>query len=57
MARYGQALKDRAVARLLPPETAQPDSSVARSIGEDLTTVIHLYYTCTTPENYTCFTD
>ena len=32
MARYGQAFKDRAVARLLPPESASPDA-VAQEIG------------------------
>ena len=32
MARYGQAFKDRAVARLLPPENAAPDV-VAQEIG------------------------
>ncbi|MGH8028529.1 MAG: IS3 family transposase [Arenimonas sp.] len=32
MARYGQAFKDRAVARLLPPESA-PVQSVAREVG------------------------
>ena len=32
MARYGQAFKDRAVARLLPPESASPEA-VAQEIG------------------------
>ena len=32
MARYGQAFKDRAVARLLPPESASLDE-VAREVG------------------------
>jgi transposase len=32
LARYGQAFKDRAVARLLPPESASPDV-VARDVG------------------------
>jgi transposase-like protein len=32
MARYGQAYKDRAVARLLPPESAAVEA-VAREIG------------------------
>jgi transposase-like protein len=32
LARYGQAFKDRAVARLLPPESASPDA-VAREVG------------------------
>lgn len=32
MARYGQAFKDRAVARLLPPESASLDE-VARDVG------------------------
>ena len=32
LARYGQAFKDRAVARLLPPESASPDV-VAREVG------------------------
>lgn len=32
LARYGQAFKDRAVARLLPPESASPDV-VAQEIG------------------------
>ena len=32
MARYGQVFKDRAVARLLPPESS-PVSVVAREVG------------------------
>ena len=32
MARYGQAFKDRAVARLLPPESASVET-VSREIG------------------------
>jgi transposase-like protein len=32
MARYGQAFKDRVVARLLPPESASVDE-VARGVG------------------------
>ena len=32
MARYGQAFKDRVVARLLPPESASVDD-VAREVG------------------------
>jgi len=32
VARYGQAFKDKAVARLLPPESAAPDV-VARDMG------------------------
>ncbi len=32
MARYGQAFKDRAVARMLPPESASPEA-VSREIG------------------------
>jgi transposase len=32
LARYGQAFKDRAVARLLPPESAPPEA-VSREIG------------------------
>jgi transposase len=38
LARYGQAFKDRAVARLLPPESA-PLEVVAREIGLGTTTL------------------
>jgi len=38
MARYGQALKDRAVARLLPPESA-PVKTVSQEIGVSLATL------------------
>lgn len=38
MARYGQAFKDRAVARLLPPESAAVDV-VAREIGVSASTL------------------
>jgi DNA-binding transcriptional MerR regulator len=38
MARYGQAFKDRAVARLVPPESATLDE-VAREIGVGVSTL------------------
>ena len=38
MARYGQAFKDKAVARLLPPESAAP-SKVAREVGVGVDTL------------------
>jgi transposase len=38
MARYGQAFKDRAVARLLPPESA-PVETVSREIGVSVATL------------------
>jgi transposase-like protein len=38
LARYGQAFKDRAVARLLPPESASPDV-VAREVGVSVDTL------------------
>lgn len=38
MARYGQAFKDRAVARLLPPESAEIDR-VSREIGVGVDTL------------------
>jgi len=38
LARYGQAFKDRAVARLLPPESA-PLEAVAREIGLSVATL------------------
>ncbi|MFO0244367.1 MAG: transposase, partial [Betaproteobacteria bacterium] len=38
MARYGQAFKDRAVARLLPPESASP-AAVAQEIGVSANTL------------------
>ena len=38
MARYGQAFKDRAVARMLPPESAPPEA-VAREIGVGVDTL------------------
>ena len=38
MARYGQAFKDRAVARMLPPESASPEA-VAREIGVGVDTL------------------
>jgi len=38
LARYGQAFKDRAVARLLPPESASPEV-VAREIGVSVDTL------------------
>ena len=38
MARYGQAFKDRVVARLLPPESAEVDA-VAREIGVSVQTL------------------
>ena len=38
MARYGQAFNDRAVARMLPPESAPPDT-VAREIGVGVDTL------------------
>jgi hypothetical protein len=38
MARYGQAMKDRVVARLLPPESA-PIEAVAREVGISVSTL------------------
>ena len=38
MARYGQAFKDRAVARMLPPESASPQA-VSREIGVGVDTL------------------
>ena len=38
MARYGQAFKDRVVARLLPPESAAPDT-ISREIGVGVQTL------------------
>ena len=38
MARYGQAFKDKAMARLLPPESSAIDS-VARELGISVTTL------------------
>lgn len=38
MARYGQAFKDRAVARLLPPESA-PVKAVSRELGVSVATL------------------
>ena len=38
MARYGQVFKDRAVARILPPESASPEA-VAREIGVGVDTL------------------
>jgi DNA-binding transcriptional MerR regulator len=38
MARYGQAFKDRAVARLLPPESA-PVKTVSRELGVSVATL------------------
>jgi len=38
VARYGQAFKDRAVARILPPESASPEA-VAREIGVGVDTL------------------
>jgi DNA-binding transcriptional MerR regulator len=38
MARYGQAFKDRAVARLLPPESA-PVNAVSRELGVSVATL------------------
>jgi transposase len=38
LARYGQAFKDRAVARLLPPESASPED-VAREVGVGVDTL------------------
>lgn len=38
MARYGQAFKDRAVARLLPPESA-PIQRVSQELGVSVTTL------------------
>ena len=38
MARYGQAMKDRVVARLLPPESAAIDA-VAREVGISVSTL------------------
>ena len=38
MARYGQAFKDRAVARLLPPESAPPEV-VSRELGVRVSTL------------------
>jgi hypothetical protein len=38
MARYGQAYKDRVVARLLPPESAEIDE-VSRAVGLSVTTL------------------
>ncbi|MFP5465787.1 MAG: IS3 family transposase, partial [Gammaproteobacteria bacterium] len=38
MARYGQAFKDRAVARMLPPESAAPQV-VSREIGVGVDTL------------------
>ena len=39
MARYGQAYKDRVVARLLPPESAEVDE-VSRAVGLSVTTLL-----------------
>ena len=39
MARYGQAYKDRVVARLLPPESAEVDE-VSRAIGVSVPTLL-----------------
>jgi transposase len=39
MARYGQAYKDRVVARLLPPESAELDE-VSRAVGLSVTTLL-----------------
>ena len=39
MARYGQAFKDRAVARLLPPQSAALDD-VSRDVGIDVDTLV-----------------
>ncbi len=38
MGRYGQAFKDRAVARLLPPESASPET-VSRELGVSAATL------------------
>ena len=38
MARYGQAFKDRAVARLLPPESS-PVDTVSRELGVSVSTL------------------
>ena len=38
MARYGQTFKDRAVARLLPPESAEPEV-VSREVGVSVDTL------------------
>jgi len=38
LARYGKAFKERAVARLLPPESAAPDA-VAREVGVSVDTL------------------
>jgi transposase len=38
VARYGQAFKDRAVARMLPPESASAEE-VAREIGVSVDTL------------------
>ena len=38
MARYGQAFKDRAVARLLPPESS-PVETVSREMGVSVATL------------------
>jgi transposase len=39
VARYGQAFKDKAVARMLPPESAAPDE-VAREVGVGVDTLM-----------------
>ena len=39
MSRYGQAYKDRVVARLLPPESAEVDE-VSRAVGLSVTTLL-----------------
>ena len=41
MARYGQAFKDRTVARLLPPESAALDD-VSRAVGIGVDTLVRL---------------
>ena len=61
MARYGKAFKDRAVARLLPPESASVES-VSQALGVSVPTLerwradrwLHLIVSVYGPQQHDC---